>query len=206
MAKVCFGVFMAEKAAFKNEMGLVHCITGNGKGKTTSSIGLGLRAVGHGFRVCLIQFMKGGYYFGELLAIEKHLKRKFHYYEFGQSTPYAEQIKKGAIKPSKAVFLPFEDEADLYRKGLEFAKKAIHSKKYDLIILDEINVALSMKFLDVKDVLELILSKPKNVELILTGRGAPEQIKDVSDYVEEIRSVKHPYDTKKILGRRGVEY
>lgn len=193
---------------FKNELGLIHVYTGDGKGKTTASLGLALRAVGQGFRVCVIQFMKGGYYFGEILAAEKYLKKKLKFFEFGQSTPYAEQIKKGVVKPSKAIFFEFEDEKEVYKKGLKFAKKVIQAGRFDLVILDEINVVLSMKHMDVKDVLDLMLSKPKHVELVLTGRGAPEEIKDAADYVMEVKMVKHPFERKrkKVLGRRGIEY
>ena len=197
-----------EDPQFKNELGLIHVYTGNGKGKTTAALGLAFRAVGHGFKVCVIQFMKGGYYFGEILASEKFLKKKIKFFEFGQSTPYAEQIKRGLVKPSKAIFYEFEDEKEIYKKGLEFANKVIKSGRFDLVVLDEINVAMSMGHIEVKDVLDVMLSKPKNVELILTGRGAPEEIIDAADYANEIRPIKHPFDrkAKKVLGRRGIEY
>lgn len=197
-----------EKPEFKNELGLIHVYIGDGKGKTTASLGLALRAIGQGFKVCVIQFMKGGYYFGEILAAEKYLKSRLKFVEFGQSTPYAEQIKKGFVKPSKAVFYPFEDEKEQYKKGLKFAEKVIKAGRFNIIILDEINVAMSMGFLDVKDVLNVILSKPKNIEIVLTGRGAPEEIKDAADYVNEIKMIKHPFERKthKVLGRRGIEY
>ena len=197
-----------EKPNFKNELGLIHVYTGDGKGKTTAALGLALRAIGQGFRVCVIQFMKGGYYFGEILASEKYLKKKIKFFEFGQSTPYADQIKKGFVKPSKAIFYEFEDEKELYKKGLEFARKAMASGRFDFVILDEINVVLSMKHLDVDDVLKMMMGKPKNVELILTGRGCPEEIMDAADYVNQIVSIKHPFNKKrnKVLGRRGIEY
>ncbi len=205
MVGVC-GVYEGfHMADVSNELGLVHVITGDGKGKTTSSLGLALRALGHGFKVCFIQFMKGGYYFGELVALEK-FKDQIETHQFGQSTTHADKIRSGELKPSKAIFLPFEDEGGLYRKGFEFAKKKIKSGKFNLVILDEINVVLSMKFLDIKDVLELILSKPSHVELVLTGRNAPKELYDVADYVNEVVSHKHPYDTRKIVGRRGIEY
>ena len=193
---------------FKNELGLIHVYTGDGKGKTTAALGLAFRAIGHGFKVCMIQFMKGGYYFGEILAAEKYLKRKFKFFEFGQSTPYADQIKKGIVKPSKTIFYEFEDEKEVYKKGLEFAKKVVKSERFNLVILDEINVVLKMGHLDIDDVLDLMMSKPKTVELVLTGRGAPEEIMDAADYVNEVKSIKHPFNKKrnKIVGRRGIEY
>jgi len=197
-----------EEPQFKNELGLIHVYTGDGKGKTTAALGLAFRAIGHRFKVCIIQFMKGGYYFGEILAAEKYFKGKLKFFEFGQSTPYADQIKKGLVKPSKAVFYEFEDEKEVYKKGLEFAKKVVKSRRFDLIILDEINVAISMGYLDIDDVLELMMSKPKNLELVLTGRNAPEEVMDAADYVNEIKSIKHPFNRKrnKVVGRRGIEY
>ena len=121
-----------EEPQFKNELGLIHVYTGDGKGKTTASLGLALRAIGHGFKVCVIQFMKGGYYFGEIIAAEKFLKKRLKFFEFGQSTPYAEQIKKGVVKPSKDIFYPFEDEKEEYKKGLRFAEKVIKSDRFNL--------------------------------------------------------------------------
>jgi len=193
-----------------NELGLIHVYTGNGKGKTTSSLGLALRAIGHGYKVCMIQFMKGGRYFGELIAAEKILKNKLEIAQFGQACPYVEEIKNGKKKCGKcrACFLPFQEEVEQAEKALNYARKILKSKKYDVVILDEINVALSRNQLSTKDVLELMLSKPKETELILTGRGAPPEIIDAADYVTEMKEVKHPFNKKykKITGRRGVEY
>src|SRR3989338_2604300 len=201
-----FIIMKKEEPQFKNELGLIHVYTGDGKGKTTAALGLAFRAIGHRFKVCIIQFMKGGYYFGEILAAEKYFKGKLKFFEFGQSTPYADQIRKGVVKPSKAVFYEFEDEKEVYKKGLEFAKKVVKSRRFDLIILDEINVAISMGYLDIDDVLELMMSKPKNLELVLTGRNAPEEAMDAADYVNEIKSIKHPFNRKrnKVVGRRGI--
>ncbi len=106
-----------QKPQFKNELGLIHVYTGDGKGKSTASLGLALRAIGHGFKVCVIQFMKGGYYFGEIIAAEKYLKGRLKFFEFGQSTTYADQIKGGFVKPSKDIFQPFEDEKEEDKKG-----------------------------------------------------------------------------------------
>jgi cob(I)alamin adenosyltransferase len=192
----------------RNELGLIHVYTGNGKGKTTASLGLALRALGHGFRVCVIQFMKGGRFFGELLAAEKYFPRRLFFAQFGQSTPFERDIREGRLKPSKAIFLPFENEKEQMGKALAYAKKAVASGKYDLVILDEVMVAISMGHLDVKDVLELCLSKPKRVELVLTGRSAPKELIAIADYANEVVPLKHPFDKKrkKVIGRRGIEY
>ena len=191
----------------KSEFGLIHVYTGSGKGKTTASLGLALRAIGHGYKVYVIQFMKGGRFIGELLAAEKYLKGKMKFAQFGQSTPFEEEIKKGELKPSYDIFLPFENESEQMYKALHFAHKMIKSRKYNLVILDEINVAMSMGHIKPEHVLQLMLSKPKDVELVLTGRGASPEIIDAADYVNEIKPIKHPFDkNKKIIGRRGIEY
>ena len=192
--------------SFKNELGLIHVYTGDGKGKTTAALGLCMRAVGHGFKAYIIQFMKGGRYTGELITAEKHLKRKIKWAQLGQASPHEEEIKKGNLKPDKKIFLPYEDEAENAEKAIEFAEKVIMSGKYDIVVLDEINVLVDKKLADVKDVLKLMMKKPKNVELVLTGRNAPKEIIFAADYVNEIKSIKHPFDTKKIVGRRGIEY
>ncbi len=195
--------------AAKNELGLIHVYTGGGKGKTTASLGLAMRAVGHGYKVYVIQFLKGGRFVGELLAAEKYMKGKMKFAQFGQSTPYEDEIKKGELKPSVDIFLPFENETEQYYKALYFADKIIKSKKYNLVILDEINVAMNMGHIKPEHVLQLMLSKPKDVELVLTGRGAPAEIVDAADYANEIKPIKHPFDRKgkkKIIGRRGIEY
>ncbi len=191
----------------KSELGLIHVYDGDGKGKTTAALGLALRAVGHGFRVCVIQFMKGGRFFGELLAAEKYFPKKMVFAQFGQSTPHEKKIARGELKPSKAIFLPFEDEEEQMQKALKYTQKIINSGKYDLVILDEINVAMNKKLIDEEDVLEILLSKPKHVEVVLTGRNPPKEILAIADYVTRYRNIKHPFDKKKkILGRLGIEY
>lgn len=192
----------------KKELGLIHVYTGDGKGKTTVAMGLALRAAGHGFKTHVIQFMKGGRFTGELLASEKYFKNKIKFSQFGQSSPHEADIRKGFLKPSKAIFNPFENEENQMQKALEFADKTIKSKKYDLVILDEINIAIDQCLISEEDVLKLMMSKPKNVELILTGRKVKQSIIDASDYANEIKPIKHPFDRKKkkIVGRLGIEY
>jgi cob(I)alamin adenosyltransferase len=198
----------------KNELGYIHVYTGDGKGKTSVALGSALRAVGHGFRVCIIQFSKGGRYYGELRAAEKYLqgKRKrgrLDFAQFGQGCPYADKIAAGKLKCGgcRACFLPFEEEKEQARKAMVYSEKIIKSGNYDLIVLDEINVAMNKKHLDAEDVLKLMLSKPKKTELILTGRGAPAHVIDAADYATEMKKIKHPFDLKrKTYARRGVEY
>lgn len=177
----------------KIEKGLVHIITGKGMGKTTSAIGLGLRAVGHGLKVYMIQFMKGeweGKRYGEIESIKKF--QNFKVVQFGSGELVSHS------KPSKKDF-------ELAKKGLEHAKEIINSNKYDMVILDEIWVAVHHKLIDLSEVISLIKKKPEHVELVLTGRYAPKEAYDYADYVSEIKKIKHPY-SKGLKARIGVEY
>ncbi len=198
------------------EEGLVHVYTGTGKGKTTSSLGLALRAVGHNLKACMIQFMKSGDT-GELFAVEKYLpgikiiqcgkealdekQMKIFGFEQEQEKHHENKLTEDEVY----VFLPDEEERESARRGLELAKRVVLAGEYDLVILDEVNCILDKKLIDLKEILELIKQKPKQVELILTGRGAPQELMDVADYVSEIRRIKHPYD-RGVLARKGIEY
>jgi len=199
---------MPVKSKSSNDLGLVHVYTGDGKGKTTAALGLAFRALGHNFSVLVVQFMKGGRYFGELANAEKRFKNKLQFAQFGQGCSFVAKIKGGKFRCGncRACFMTFEEEKEQAAKALAYADKNIKSGKFDIVILDEINVVLSKKQIDEESVLKLIMSKPKNVELILTGRGAPADIVAVADYVTEMRKIKHPFDRKKITGRRGIEY
>jgi len=177
----------------KSRNGLVHVITGDGKGKTTSALGLGLRAIGHGFKVYMIQFMKGklsNEQYGEVNAVKKI--RDFKIVQFGRRK-FVDKRKPARI------------DVNFAHRGLEHAKKIIGEGKYDFVILDEINVAMDFGLLKLSDVLQLIKDKPKHVELVLTGRYAPKELLDVADYFTEVKEVKHPYQ-KGVTARKGVEY
>lgn len=174
----------------KLERGLVQVYTGNGKGKTTAAFGLALRATGRGLKVYIIQFIKGGFDYGELYTVDKlpNLTLK----AFG----------RGEFITAKP---PDKEDVRLAEQALQLAKQTVKSGKYDVIILDEVNVALTLKLIDLEEVLKLIQNKPKHVELVLTGRNAPVQVIDASDYVTEMREVKHPY-SKGYQSRKGIEY
>jgi len=169
---------------------MVHVYTGNGKGKTTASIGLGLRASGHGFRVLMIQFMKGDIKYGELEAV-KNIPN-FEIIQFGRP----DFVDKDN---------PAQIDIDLARKGLEHARTAVEKGIADVLILDEINVAVEWKLVSAQEVLDIVKSRPKNMEIILTGRYAPREFIDIADTVTEMKEVKHPY-MKGIMARKGVEY
>jgi len=171
----------------KLKRGLIQVYTGNGKGKTTAAWGQAMRASGQGLKVGIIQFFKGKGS-GEAKTAKK---LNLDVYFFCPVHPYFGGKRKKLEKEC--------------REGLIFAKKIIQSKKYDLIILDEINIAMKDELIEVNEVLDLIKNKPKEVELILTGRGAPKKIIESAGLVTEMKEVKHPYQ-KGIKGRRGIEY
>jgi cob(I)alamin adenosyltransferase len=169
--------------------GYIHVYTGSGKGKTTAAIGLGLRAVGAGFKVHMIQFMKGRRY-NELNSIEK--LTNFTYSQFGRD----EFVSKE--KPAKI-------DIDLAQKGFSYAKYVIKNEKYDIIILDEINVAIDYNLIKLKDVIKLIKEKPEKLELVLTGRNANPEIIKNADVVTEMLEIKHPYQ-QGITARNGIDF
>ncbi len=171
------------------ERGLVMVYTGSGKGKTTAAVGQALRAIGHGYRVYMIHFMKGRDY-GEFLAAS-HL-------------PNLTVVRAG-----RDVFVNRENpdpvDLELARDGFERAKKAVCSGEYDLVVLDEINVAVDYGLISEKDLLELLEQKPPQVDLVLTGRGASPELVKRADMVSEILAIKHHYDAG-VDGRKGIEY
>jgi len=172
------------------EKGLVQVYTGDGKGKTSAAFGLALRAVGRGLKVYIIQFIKGGFDYGELYIVEKIPNLKLA--TFGRGRFVTE------VPPS-------EEDSKLAREALELAKKVVKSGEYDVVVLDEVNVALNLKMISLGEVIDLIKNKPKHVELILTGRYAPVQIIDAADLVTEMREVKHPY-AQGVPPRKGIEF
>jgi len=174
----------------KLERGIVQVYTGNGKGKTSAAFGLALRGIGRGLKVYVIQFIKGGFDYGELYIVDKlpNLTLK----AFGRGRFVTE-------KP------PEKEDTELGEKALALAEEVVKSEEYDIVILDEINVALNLKLIKIERVLELIRNKPKHVELILTGRYAPDEIIEAADLVTEMKEVKHPYN-KGFQARKGIEY
>jgi len=171
------------------EKGLIHIYTGNGKGKTTAAMGLGLRAIGAGLKVHMIQFMKGRRY-SEIDAIEKI--KGFTVKQFGRD----EFVSKKN---------PAEVDINLAREGLDHAIKVVAEGAHDIVILDEINVALDFNLIKIADVLKLIKNKPSNVEVVLTGRYAAEQLIAVADLVSNIEEVKHPYQ-QGVNARKGIDW
>ena len=188
----------------KENLGLVHVVTGDGKGKTTSSIGLAVRALGSNLHVYMIQFLKSGAT-GELYTIKKHLPG-MEIEQFGVDAVKERQQRLDQFRDrgSKFVFNPDEAEKGAAMVGFNHAKRIINSKRYDLVILDEINVVLDKGLIPIKGVLDL-MENHGNVELYFTGRDAPQEIMDKADYVNIVKSVKHPWQ-KGIKARKGIEY
>ena len=178
---------MADKSGRK---GLIQVYTGNGKGKTTAALGLATRAQGQGLKVHIIFFMKGGYPYGERISLEQ--LPNVSYEIFGH---------EHFVDPKN---VQEEDRAEA-RRALESARTAVTSGKYDLVILDEVNVATSWKLIKVEDILKLMQKKPPSVELVLTGRYADERLIDKADLVTEMTEIKHPY-LQGIQARKGIEY
>ncbi len=172
-----------------SERGTVQLYTGDGKGKTTASIGAALRAAGHGKRVLMIQFMKGRLY-GELAAAES--VEGFTIEQYGRDE---------FVDPKN----PDPIDVDLAAKGWARAIEAAGDDRLDLLILDEINVAVSFGLIALNDVMEFVEKKPHRLELILTGRYAPEELVELADTVTEMREIKHHYRNG-VKARKGIEY
>lgn len=181
------------KPQIKNtkRLGLIQVYTGDGKGKTTAALGLALRAVGHNLKVYMIQFMKEWPY-GEVKAAQR-LKPNLTIVQFGRK----EFVNKDNPDPK---------DIELAKKGLKHAEEIIKSGKYDIVILDEINIAVAWNLIPLEEALKVINQKPLHVELILTGRYAPKEFIEIADLVTEFKEIKHPYRLKGITARPGIEY
>jgi len=175
----------------KKHRGTVQVYTGNGKGKTTAALGMALRAAGWGMRTYVGQFMKGQHY-GELDAIRERLGDLITIEQFGKKS-----FMHVGRKPSKR-------DLALARKALEGCRRAMLSGAYALVVLDEVNVAVFFKLIDERDVLDLLDARPADVEVVLTGRYAPQSFMDRADLVTEMREVKHYYAAG-IEARSGIE-
>jgi cob(I)alamin adenosyltransferase len=170
--------------------GLVQVFTGDGKGKTSAAIGTVIRALGHGLKVYIAFFMKGDYPYGERKILAKLPGVTLE--SFGSS----QFIDPENIKP---------EEKQAAQEALAAARRAMLSGEYDLVVLDEVNIAVAFKLLEVEVVLRFIEEKPEGVELILTGRQADRELVRVADLVTECLKIKHPYDSG-VEGREGFEY
>jgi len=182
-----------ERLEPKVRTGLIVVITGNGKGKTTSALGMALRACGHSMKVCIIQFMKGDLYAGEWDGVKK-MDCDIELIATGkgfcgiQGNPY-----------------PWAEHRANAQDAIDLARQKIASAGCDLLILDEINNALKLKLVDLEQVLDLLRSKPPLLHLVLTGRDAHQEVVEIADTVSEVREIKHAY-RKEIEPQPGVDY
>lgn len=181
-----------EKESSSND-GIVIVYTGNGKGKTTASLGVALRAIGHGLRVCMVQFIKGEWHYGELNSIKK-LEPDFELIVAGKGFI-------GIIDDDHA----FEEHVRAAKTALDIVEQKISLDTFDIIILDEINYAVHLGVLQLADVMKILQNRPKHLSLILTGNHACEEIIMLADLVTEMKEIKHPYK-KGIKAKRGIDF
>ncbi|MGC9158131.1 MAG: cob(I)yrinic acid a,c-diamide adenosyltransferase [Terracidiphilus sp.] len=176
----------------ESRQGLILINTGPGKGKTTAAMGTALRAVGNGMRVLMLQFLKGSWHYGELDAVQA----------FGENF-VMKQMGRGFVKIGGAETDP--EDVRMVEAAWEEARSAIASGEWEMIVLDEINYAISYGMLDPAVVAEALRNRPEMVHVILTGRNAHPMLIELADTVTEMREVKHAYQ-KGVLAQRGVEY
>jgi cob(I)alamin adenosyltransferase len=170
--------------------GTVQVYTGDGKGKTTAALGLALRAWGHGARVLVIQFMKGRINYGELEATRR--LDGFDVEQYGRET-FVDRDE------------PAAEDVSLAAEALARARQVVAANEYDLVVLDEVNVAADYGLIKTEDVLDLIGKKPPEMELVLTGRSAPAEFVEAADLVSDVRELKHHYRIG-VPARKGIEF
>lgn len=173
--------------------GIVLVYTGKGKGKTTAALGIVLRAVGHGLKVLMVQFIKGEWFYGELSS-SKRLEPEFEMIAAGKGFI-------GILDDDHE----FEEHKKAAGEAISLARAKIISNSYDIVILDEINYAINLKLVASDQVLRLIEIKPKKTSLVLTGNHAPKEIIQIADLVTEMNEIKHPFK-RGIRAKKGIDY
>lgn len=170
--------------------GLLIVLTGNGKGKTTSALGMALRAAGHSMRTLVLQFIKGAWKYGELEALKRF--------------PEIE------IRPLGSGFTwrkeSLEEDRRLAAAGWNIAAEAIERGDHEMVILDELNLVLAYGLLPVAEVLETLRRRPAELHVVVTGRSAPQELLDAADLVTEMREIKHPYRDQSLRAQKGIEF
>lgn len=173
--------------------GFVIVYTGNGKGKTTAALGMALRAAGYNHKICIIQFIKGSWPYGEMESIKR-------------LEPEVELVIAGkgfvGIIDDKS---PREVHQKVAKEAIAISKEKMQSGNYNIVILDEVNYAINLGLVDVSDVLDLIKSKPEKLNLVLTGNHAKNEIIDAADLVTEMKEIKHPYKSG-IKAKKGIDF
>ena len=181
-----------QRVAEKNlEKGLIIVHTGNGKGKTTSALGMVVRSLGHGYNVAIVQFIKGAWEPAEKAVLSKWSDQlKFH--AMGEGFTWETQDRERDIEKAQAAWAQ--------------AKEYILDPNYRVVLLDEVNIALKLGYLDVADVLAGLAQKPEDSHVILTGRGAPQPLIDGADLVTEMTLIKHPFQEQGVKAQPGIEF
>jgi cob(I)alamin adenosyltransferase len=185
----------ARGAKGRRRKGLVIINTGNGKGKTTAAMGLGLRAAGNRLHVLALQFIKGTWKTGEVEAVKS-------------LAPYFELVRMGrgfTIERLRDKNITDEEHRQVAQEALTWVRERITSGEYQVVILDEILGSIRAGLVDLEQVLDIVATKPPDLHLILTGRGAPQELIDVADLVTEMNPIKHPYQ-QGIMAQRGIEF
>jgi cob(I)alamin adenosyltransferase len=177
----------------KGKRGFVIIYTGAGKGKTTAAIGMAMRAIGRGWKVLMVQFIKGSWHYAEL-DTARRLAPDFEIVPMG----------KGFFKLLDDHFTE-EEHRQAALEALQFARQKMLSGEYDLLILDEVNNAITTGLLSLGQVTDLLDAKPSDFHIVLTGRGAPQELIDRADLVTEMCEIKHPYQ-KGILAQKGIDF
>jgi len=181
-----------ENNAVKSK-GLLIVYTGDGKGKTTAALGMTIRAVGYNWKVCVIQFIKGSWKYGEMDGIKK-LAPNVELNIMGQGFV-------GIVDDNK----PIEEHRAAAKKAYDLALEKMKSGQYELVILDELNVAVSLGLISPDELKDLVMQKPEKLHLVITGRGASDWLIEKADLVTEMKEIKHPY-RKGILAQKGVDF
>ena len=176
-----------------SEKGLVIVYTGNGKGKTTAALGMALRAIGYDHKVCMLQFIKGSWHYGEMDSSKK-LGPNFELIAVGKGFV-------GILDDNS----PREEHEKYAAEAVRICREKIFSEKYDVIILDEVNYAVNLGLIDVQEVIKIIKEKPSDLDLVLTGRDVKEEIIELADLVTEMKEIKHPFKSG-IKAKKGIDF
>jgi len=182
--------FEKKKAAAQKEKGLLVVYTGNGKGKSTAAFGMGMRIVGHGMKLGVVQFIKGALHSAERDVLGSHANCEFHVVGAGYTWDTQDR------------------EADMATaaRGWAEAVRIINDPSYDMVILDELNIVLKYAYLDIDEVLDVFAKRREMLHITVTGRHAPEKLIEQADLVTEMRPVKHPYKEQGVKAQKGVEF